>query len=398
MAKRTINAYVVSEVLPPVLYGLLAFSFVLLIGRIVKLVELVVTRGVPMLQILKLFALIVPTFLEMTVPMALLLGIFLGLGRLSSDQEILALKANGVSPAQILLPIATIGLTVSLITFLLTAVARPAANLALKKELYNIAKSHVGTALREKVFNDDIPKVLIYVDEVIPPGDTFQGVLLVDRRTPDREGIIFGKVAIILADEESNTISLKLIDGTVYERGKNRQGFSQTHFNTYDFRLDLDEAFSLTKKKDRAPKEMSLRRLLRVIRQKQEEGVRPTAEIMELHQRFSFSLAPLVFSLLGLSLVMLPTRSHASRPWGLALCLFWLLIYYALFSLGKPLGEKGLVPEALALWLPNIVLTLMALHFFRKALTESPLSLQTKLEDLSLHWTRKLADYRQRHD
>ncbi len=394
--KRTLTTYIVSEILPPFLLGLAAFTLILLVARILRLVELVVTRGVPFLQIGKLFALILPTFLEMTVPMALLLGIFLGLGRLSGDHELLALKASGISPTQILLPIGTVALFISLITLLLTTLVRPAANLALKKELYNIAKSHVGTALREKVFNDDFPQVLIYVEEVVPPGDTSQGVLIVDRRSPTREDIIFSKVAFILSDEESKTINLKLFDGTIYEREKNRPSFSQTRFNTYDFKLDPEEVFSPIRKKERGPKEMSLRRLGKAIQLKEEQGLKPTAELIELHQRFSFAFAPLVLSLLGVSLVMVPTRSRANRSWGFALCLSWLLVYYGLLSMGKALGERGLLPITLALWLPNIVVGLIAIRLFQKALKESPLLIQSKLEDLSLYLNRRLANYMQR--
>ncbi|MEK6600683.1 MAG: LPS export ABC transporter permease LptF [Candidatus Binatota bacterium] len=391
--KRTLTAYIISEVLPPFLLGLAAFTLMLLVARILRLVELVVTRGVPFLQIGKLFALILPTFLEMTVPMALLLGIFLGLGRLSGDHELLALKASGISPTQILLPIGTIALFISLITLLLTTLVRPAANLALKKELYNIAKNHVGTALREKVFNDDFPQVLIYVEDVVPPGDTSQGVLIVDRRNPARENIIFGKVALILSDEESKTINLKLFDGAIYEREKKRSSFSQTRFNTYDFKLDLEEAFSPIRKKERGPKEMSLKRLGKAIQLKEEQGLSPTAERIELHQRFSFAFAPLVLSLLGVSLVLVPTRSRASRSWGFTLCLSWLLVYYGLLSMGKALGERDILPPALALWIPNIVVGLIAIRLFRKALKESPLLIQSKLEDFSLYLNRRIAHY-----
>ena len=365
----------------------------LLVARILRLVELVVTRGVPFLQIGKLFALVLPTFLEMTVPMALLLGIFLGLGRLSGDHELLALKASGISPTQILLPIGTIALFISLITLLLTTLVRPAANLALKKELYNIAKNHVGTALREKVFNDDFPQVLIYVEDVVPPGDTSQGVLIVDRRNPARENIVFAKVALILSDEESKTINLKLFDGAIYEREKKRSSFSQTRFNTYDFKLDLEEAFSPIRKKERGPKEMSLRRLRKTIQLKEEQGLSPTAERIELHQRFSFAFAPLVLSLLGVSLVLVPTRSRASRSWGFTLCLSWLLVYYGLLSMGKALGERDILPPVLALWIPNIVVGLIAIRLFRKALKESPLLIQSKLEDFSLYLNRRIAHY-----
>ena len=380
MKRKTLTRYLISEILPPFFFGLLAFTFVLLIARILKLIELVVTRGVPLLQIGKLLSLILPTFLELTVPMAFLLAILLGLGRLSHDQEILALKASGVSPLRILWPIAYVALIIALITLLLTMFARPAANQALKKELYNIAKSRIGTALKEKVFNDDFPKILIYVEELIPPGNTAQGVLIVDKRDRLKDDIILGKVAIISTDEQTNTLGLKLFDGSIYEREKKRPGFSQTHFNIYDFKLDLDDLVGPVKKKDSGPKEVSLKHLIDTIHQKESRGVKAIPERMELQQRFSFAVVPLIFCLLGVSLILLPRSARAGRSWGFALCLFWLLTYYALLSLGRALGDKGLLHPVPALWLPNLVVGGIAVHLFTKAARESPLLLLTKLD------------------
>src|SRR5713226_1053142 len=385
MKRRPLTRYLISEILPPFFFGLLAFTFVLLIARILKLIELVVTRGVPLLQIGKLLSLILPTFLELTVPMAFLLAILLGLGRLSSDQEILALKASGVSPMRILWPIANVALIIAAVTLFLTMFARPAANQALKKELYNIAKSRIGTALKEKVFNDDFPKILIYVEELIPPGNTAQGVLIVDKRDRTKEDIILGKVAIISTDEQTNTLGLKLFDGSIYEREKKRPGFSQTRFNIYDFKLDLDDLVGPVKKKDSGPKEVSVKHLINAIREKEGRGVKATSERMELQQRFSFAFVPLVFCLLGVSLILLPRSARASRSWGFALCLFWLLTYYALLSLGKALGDKDLLHPVAALWLPNLVVGGIAVHLFTKAVRESPLPLLTKL-DAAFTW------------
>jgi len=269
---RILFRYLISEIIPPFLLGLLAFTSVLLIGRILRLIELVVTRGVPILQILKLFSLILPTFLEMTVPMAFLLAILLGLGRISNDQELLAMKASGISAAQILWPVAALASVIALITFFLTMFARPVANFALKKELYNIAKNRVGTALKEKVFNDDFPKILIYVEEIVPPGNTAQGVLIVDKRDPIREDIILGKVARISTEEETNTLGLRLFDGSIYEREKNRPGFSQTRFNIYDFKLDLDDLIGPIQQKESGPKEMTISELLSSIEKKTTRG------------------------------------------------------------------------------------------------------------------------------
>jgi lipopolysaccharide export system permease protein len=383
---RKLSRYLIAEILPPFFFGLLAFTVVLLITRILKLIELVVTRGVPVLEIGKLLALILPTFLELTVPMAFLLAILLGLGRLSSDQEILAMKASGISPAQILWPIGAVAVAVAIITLLLTTFVRPAANFALKKELYSIAKSRVGTALKEKVFTDDFPKILIYVEELIPPGNTAQGILIVDNRDRLKEDIILGKVALISTDEQTNTLGLRLFDGSIYEREKHRPGFSQTRFNIYDFKLDLDELVGSVRQKDAGPKESSLAQLMNTIRDKEVQGARTIAERMELHQRFSFAFAPLVFCLLGVSLTLLPRSSRATRSWGFALSLLWLLVYYALLSLGKALGENGVLHPIAALWLPNLVIGAVAGILFVKATRESPLYLQVKFEN-AIAWS-----------
>lgn len=394
MKQRTVTRYLISEILPPFIFGLLTFTFILLIARILKLVELVVTRGVPLVQIGKLFALILPTFLELTVPMAFLLAILLGLGRLSGDQELLALKASGFSPLQILMPIAIVALAVATMTLLLTTLARPSAQIALKKELYNIAKTRIGTALREKVFNDDFPQILIYLEEIIPPGNVAQGVLVIDKRDRTRDNIILGKVALINTEEETQTLSLRLFDGSIYERQKTRPGFSQTQFNIYDFRLDLDELIGPIREKNTGPKEMSVSRLLEVIEERREQGTSAIPELMEFHQRISFAFVPIVFCLLGVSLSLLPRTSRANRSWGVGLCIVWFVIYYALLSLGKALGDKGILHPLVALWLPNIIVGLISLHLFRKAMRESPLLLQTQSDAVTLWFGQRLARFR----
>ena len=396
MKRRTLTRYLLSEILPPLLLGLLTFTFILLIARILKLVELIVTRGIPLTQVGRLLALILPTFLELTLPMAFLLAILLALGRLSGDQELLALKSSGVSPVQILLPLTLVAASVALITLLLTTWVRPTAQVALKNELYDIAKTRISTALREKVFNDDFPNILIYVEEIIPPGNVAQGILIIDKRETAKDNIILGKVGLIDTEEQTHTLSLRLFDGSIYERDRTRSGFSQTNFHIYDFKLDLDEFIGPAKMKDAGPKEMSLSRLLKTIEEKQAAGIIARPERMEFHQRLAFSFAPIVFCLLGVSLSLLPRTSRANRSWGVALCIVWLVIYYALLSLGKALGERGALHPFVALWFPNLIVGVISLHLFRKALYESPLLLQTKFDAASLWLGQKLTRFENR--
>src|SRR4051794_38820605 len=128
----TLRRYFLREVTVPFLFGIGIFTFILLIARMLKLVELVVNRGVSILEIGKLFAYILPTFLEVTVPMALLLAVLLGVGRLSADSEIVALRTSGISLYQMMRPVAWFAVCVYVLNLFLAVYARPWANTQLK--------------------------------------------------------------------------------------------------------------------------------------------------------------------------------------------------------------------------------------------------------------------------
>lgn len=369
---RTLSFYVAGRIVPPFLVSLLAFTLVFLTGHMLRLTELVVSRGAPVGRVASLFALVLPTLLETTLPMAFLLGILHGCGRLSRNGETLAFKACGVGPFHFLAPVALVALPVSLLTLGLSVFVRPAANLAVKQEVHAAARSGAGALLKEKVFNDLVPDVLIYVDEVVPPGNAFRGVLIVDRRDRTGENLIIGKAALLLPPGETDSLGLRLFDGAVHERRKS--GFSQTSFRTYDLRLELDSLLSPRDLGARRPDEMPLPRLREAIRSKSARGLDAAPEIMETHRRFAFPAAPLVFALLGTAIVLAPSRPSSGRSRGLLSCLAWLVAYYALLSVGAALGENGKVPPQLAPWLPNLVVGLAAAYLFARTLTETPSS------------------------
>src|SRR5581483_9429333 len=111
-----------------------------------------------------------------------------------------------------------------------------------------------------------------YIEELVPPGETGKGVLIVDRRNPEREQDIFGKVAFIVTDEEKQTINFKLYEGTVYERQPKKPGFSRTRFNTYDFRLDPEDILGPTRQKVPVPEGLPYHRFPRASVVKRAEG------------------------------------------------------------------------------------------------------------------------------
>src|SRR5262252_8554835 len=151
---RTLHRYVFLQVLAPFAAGLALFTFILLIARIMKLVELVVNRGVPTLEILKLFSYILPAFLEVTVPMALLLACLMACGRLSADSEYTALRSSGISLYQFATPIAAFAGLICVVSIFLSVYTRPWGNAALREGIFDLARTRASVGLKEHVFND----------------------------------------------------------------------------------------------------------------------------------------------------------------------------------------------------------------------------------------------------
>ena len=385
---RILNRYLFVEILVPFFSGLAVFTFVLLIARILKLVEMVVNRGVPLLEMLKIFSLILPAFLEVTVPMALLLAILLGFGRLSSDSEIVALKTSGVSLYQMMLPIGAFTTLACVLTFWIAATVRPWSNGALKRELFEVVKSRASAGFKEKVFNNDFPGLVIYIEEVEAGGGTLKGILIADARNPSQRNTVIAKIGLFLPNEDTRTVNLRLLDGTIYGSGNRSGSFQKTDFNIYDVNLNLT---ALTDMRSQAqdPKEMTLSELRSRIAQRQAQGKPANDELLELHRKFSIPFACLVFALVGVPLGIQPSRAVRSRGFSISLVLIFL--YYIPLTVGQTLAERGTIAPAVGLWLPNIAFLGLGIFLFVKAARESPLRTLERVEQLWLRLRARLS-------
>lgn len=377
---RILSRYIGREVVIPFLLGLVIFTFILFTARILKLVELVVNRGVPILQMAKVFLYVTPAFFEVTVPMAFLLALLWSFGRLSADREITALKSCGISLHQMALPVGIFTLVVLGGTFLLTLYVRPWSNTALKQVFYEVTKTRATAGLKEKTFNDDFEGLVIYAEEIQPPGTLLRGVMIADNREQQRKNTLFAHRGLVLTNEDSHLLTLRLLDGTMHSAESSGKGYQTTHFSVYDVTLNLATALAEAKKPDRNPQDMPLGELQNTIQQKRAAGISYNAELVELHRRFSLPFSCVVFSLIALPLSTQPTgilRSH-----GFATSLAIIFVYYVLLTVGETLGRKGVLPPAISLWLPNLILGSVGICLFQGAVHE------TRFFSVSSWWSR----------
>jgi lipopolysaccharide export system permease protein len=212
---KIVHRYILWEILVPFAFGLSLFTFVLLIARLLKLIELVVNRGVPALSILRLFGYIMPAFLEVTFPMAMLLGILVAFGRLSADSELVALRSSGLSLYQLVPPVAIVVVLATVATAGLSFWARPWGNRSLKSALFDIARTRASAGIRPQVFNDDFAGLVIYTEGVDATNDELHHVLISDERDSSQRNIIFARNGTMISDPNAQTVTLRLLCGGI---------------------------------------------------------------------------------------------------------------------------------------------------------------------------------------
>ncbi len=369
MLGRTLTRYLLLQVLGPFAAGLALFTFVLLIARILKLIELVVNRGVPFGQVALIFAYVLPAFLEVTVPMAVLLACLLAFGRLSADSEIIAMRAGGLSLGQIAAPALAFGALVSLLALPLSLHVRPWANNALREGLFELARTRAGAGLQENVFNDGFPGLTLYAEQVDNSGERLHGLLIADSRSGETPATIVAREGVVVPDTGSRAIKLRLLDGTILRSSPTDRSVDETRFSVYDISLDLPDAIGTSASRKLDVSERDLETLHKNAAAGESEDALSAAT--EIARRLAIPAASLVFAVLAVPLGIQPVRAVRSR--GLAVSLAIILVYYLLLTGAEGLARRGVVPVTPALWTPNLVLGAAGLGLLWRAAHDRPL-------------------------
>jgi lipopolysaccharide export system permease protein len=363
---RTIlHRYVFREIVVPFAFGLSLFTFILLIARLLKLIELVVTRGVPVLNILRLLSYIMPAFLEVTVPMAMLLAILVAFGRLSADSEMVALRSSGLSLYQLVPPVAIFVALSTAATAALSIHARPWGNRSLRSALFDIARSRASAGIKPAVFNDDFPGLVIYAETIDAVHDRLRHVLIADERDSTQQNTIFARDGIMVSDPDTQAVTLRLRDGFIHTTDGQAKTEYQTHFQSYDVNLDLRQMLADSREKEIDPKELTLGQLRRAMAAKAAAGRSYVPELVEYHRKFAIPFACVVFGLVAVPLGVQPVR--AARARGFTMSLAMIFVYYVLLSVGQALAEEAVLPPMVGLWIPNVVFAALGVYLFFQA-------------------------------
>ncbi|MEW6376985.1 MAG: LPS export ABC transporter permease LptF [Thermodesulfobacteriota bacterium] len=367
--KKTTYLYILKEILPIFLIGLMTFTIILLMDKILRLIELIVNRDGSLTNILMLFIFISPSFLVFTIPVAVLLGTLLTLGRLSGDSEIVAFKASGISLYQLFLPISIFSVLACLLTSFLVFYGLPWGNMGFKATLYLIAQSKANIEIKERVFNDVFDGLVVYVDKVPVQGKRLEGILIYDERDKEKFNTIFAREGFLVNNPESQEVILRLSHGDIHRFEPRTNVFQKVKFDTYDLKLELAKAYIAMGKKLKEH-EMSIDEIKEKIDNMEKKGIDTTPQQVELHKRYAIPFACIVFGLLGVPLGIQPRRS--GKSYGFVFSILILLAYYISLIAFEILAMRKTIPPFLAGWAPNFLFGSLGIYLLIKAVNESP--------------------------
>jgi lipopolysaccharide export system permease protein len=363
--RKIIHRYIFKEIASSFIIILFILTFVLLMGKILQVMDLVINKGISVFAIAKLILFLLPSLMLFTVPIALLIAILIAMGRLSADNEITALKTSGISLMQIYYPVAIASLIAFIITIILGYFLVPQSNFATKRLLFTIVQQNATIGIKEKVFNSDFKGFVFYADRIPVNKNYMEGVVISDNRIIGEQNTILAKKAFLVSDPESMTLKLKLEKGSIHTVSLDLKKYRKIDFNNYDINLDLSTALANLEESSKSSTEMTMTELLEKMKKPGMEKAAVRELAIEVHKKFSIPLSSIFFGLLALPLGINSHRSIKSR--GFAVGIIVVSLYYLLRIGGEALVETGYISPEIGVWTPNFIFALLGISLFYMA-------------------------------
>jgi LPS export ABC transporter permease LptG/LPS export ABC transporter permease LptF len=349
---RIISRAIFREVLSPTLLGLLVFTFILFIRDMGKLLEMVVSSTASPALIGKLCLLLLPNIFLFAIPMAGLLGILVGLGRLSADSEVVALRASGQSIAAFVRPVLLLAFLAAGLNFSLSLVIVPRVNQMKQSVLTQLARSQIGTELSPRVFDGRFPNLILYVQDI--SGDRWNGIFLVDISKGGEPKITLARTGMLIVDRTQDRLQLYLEDGNTHLLVSSKPSdYSMIHFSHSEIPLPPVIVRGAQSAK-RTLSEYSNREL--IVESRKPHA--PRSFLIELDRRLALPCSCLVLALLGIPLGI--SSRKGGKSYGFVLSLLVISAYYLLLVSGSRFAEDGRVSPFVGIWGANLVFLFLA--------------------------------------
>jgi LPS export ABC transporter permease LptG/LPS export ABC transporter permease LptF len=348
---RILTRYILGEILSHTLIGCALFTFVLFMHDMPHILDVVVRNSATFSNVMEILLFTLPNTFKVTIPMAVLVGVLLGLSRLASDSEIIAMRASGMGIGYFVRVSSIVAIGGTLIGLGNSLYLAPRANQAILEMQQSLETSQASYEIQRGVFYEEFKNIVLYVQDVRAGSgaSNWRQVFMADVTDPSNPQITTAASATVMNDSTQELL-MRLRDGSRHETvaGQPLQ-YNISKFETTDLPLALSQQSTvqlgrLDTSIYALPMEMLISRT---------HGPDPKRFLIELNNRFSYPAACLVLMLVGVPLGVASRRGGKSSAWVFTIAL--VVVYYSLSLIGTALGRQDKIPVFLAIWLANIL-------------------------------------------
>ncbi len=367
---RILSRAIFREIIVGAILGGVLFTFVLFLREAGQLFAILVRNSAPPRTVAYLFSLAFPEALTLTIPLGVLVGVLLGLSRMSGDGEITAMRAAGIPGRRLSFPVMTFAILATVLAAACSAWLTPWAIRERYRVLNQVAAAQVTAEIQPRVFDEQFPKRILYVGDVIPGQIVrWRNMLLADVTPPDERPeatrdladaprITIASEVIATPDIAQNRIQLSLINGKNYDVEKDANKYAIVGFPKGQQVIEAQRPNEFRASKPSS--ELDTVPLYKVAYK--DPGVDPPRRLeaqIELHKRLALPIACIVLALVGIPLGVSSRKGGKSGAFVVTLGLAF-LYYMSLISL-IGIARQGKVPVPLAVWTPNAILAVLGI-------------------------------------
>jgi LPS export ABC transporter permease LptG len=401
-----LTRYVLKEMIGPTALGFAFYTSIIAMRLLFDLAGMIIRRSLSAGAVGELLLYSLPNIVVLTLPMSLLFGLLIAIGRLSSDSEIVAMRALGISTRKIYRPVFLFSFVIFLMTLYLINFVLPRGNakfVALRAELTAASAERV---VKPRVFHTEYENLMIYVNDVDPTTGQWKGVFVADsrgdysqdattpaqvaqqaaaRRQQDEDAV--GGLAqqgagqrVIVADRGSISLerpskniwmNLANAETHVWDPGKPDR-YDHTDSATQRILLPTRSGGTTfdTNTLARSFREMNLNELLNQERQLSRSNsvadrYNRNIALVEIHKKFAIPFACIAFGVLGLPLGI--TNRRGGKSSGFSLSIAIIVGYYLMVTNGEELAGSGKIPPAVGMWAANVILLALGIYLLSRA-------------------------------
>ena len=347
---RILTRYILGEILSHALIGGVIFTFILFMKELPKILEMMVHNSSTFTSLVEVVLFMMPNFLKVTIPMAVLVGVLLGFSRLASDSEIIAMRASGLGIGYFVRVASIVAAGGTLLGLLNSMYVEPRANqalIALEKAL----ASQASYEIQPRVFDEDFRNYVLYVQDVRSGtgAANWRQVFLADVTDPAAPKITTAASATVVSDSNQGLL-MRLRNGTEHETVAGQpQQYNVSTFETNDLPFAAGpQSEGHLGRLDTPIYAMPMSELRRHFRAP--DGRR---YLIEMYTRFSYPAACLVLMLVGVPLGVTSRRGGKSSAWVFTILL--VSLYYLVSTFGIALGQQNRIPAFFAVWSANLI-------------------------------------------